>query len=215
MHVSRTTTAICRAAYNKLFQAALSDNHYVNDVDVDMDPAGSQIFEGDFFGSYKEADFDWPEDEERDDDLEMEEEDNDNDPSMDFEQTTHTLGLPLLADMPSKQASDMRGAPQSEAHFSQHHTPTHSEAQPTPSPMDYMVEAFPGDSAGMPIEFTPHQSMFENYKRQLNSEAVYAPFTSRTDWEIARWAKIRGPSSSAVNELLQIDGVSLLFLLLL
>ncbi|KAI0348983.1 hypothetical protein OH77DRAFT_1415714, partial [Trametes cingulata] len=39
----------------------------------------------------------------------------------------------------------------------------------------------------------------------------YAPFTSRIDWEIARWAKMRGPGSTAVSELLQIEGlVSLL-----
>ena len=214
MHVARTTTSICRAVYNKRFQVALTDNQ-VDDIDIDMDTAGSQRFEGDFFGNYQAVDFDWRQDEEKDDDVEMEgedtemeEEDNDNDPSVDFEQTT------LSVDMPSEQVSDTRGAPQSETQTSQ--PLVHSEAQPgTPFPKeDYIVEAFPGDTAGMPLEFTTaHQSRFEDYRRRLNSDAdaVYAPFTSRTDWEIARWAKIRGPSSSAFDELLQIDGVRFLF----
>ena len=36
----------------------------------------------------------------------------------------------------------------------------------------------------------------------------WAPFSSRTEWELARWAKLRGPSSTALSELLDIDGVS-------
>jgi hypothetical protein len=33
------------------------------------------------------------------------------------------------------------------------------------------------------------------------------PFISKMDWEIARWAKLRGPGSTAFSELLSIDGV--------
>ncbi|KAH9069502.1 hypothetical protein EDB83DRAFT_2184842, partial [Lactarius deliciosus] len=33
------------------------------------------------------------------------------------------------------------------------------------------------------------------------------PFQSQRDWDFARWAKTRGPSSTAVTELLTIDGV--------
>jgi hypothetical protein len=36
---------------------------------------------------------------------------------------------------------------------------------------------------------------------------IWAPFHSHCDWAIARWAKMRGPSSSAVTELLSIPGV--------
>jgi hypothetical protein len=214
MHIARTTTSICRAAYNQHFQAALTDNQ-VDDIDVDMDATGSQRFEGDFFGNYQEVDFDWPQDDEKDTVTEMVEEDmeteEEDDPGMDFGQTTHMLRPPSSVDMPSEQAGDTRGAPQSEAQSSR--PLVHSEAQPTPSPTsDYIVEAFPGDTTGMPLEFTTTcQSMFEHYQQQLNSDAVYAPFALQTDWEIARWAKIHGPSSSAFNELLQIDGVSLLF----
>ncbi|KAI0323179.1 hypothetical protein GY45DRAFT_1236956, partial [Cubamyces sp. BRFM 1775] len=35
----------------------------------------------------------------------------------------------------------------------------------------------------------------------------YAPFVSEIDWEFARWAKMRGPGSTAVTELLKIRGL--------
>jgi hypothetical protein len=35
----------------------------------------------------------------------------------------------------------------------------------------------------------------------------YAPFASKIEWEVARWAKLRGPGSTAFSELLGIDGV--------
>ena len=39
-------------------------------------------------------------------------------------------------------------------------------------------------------------------------ENPYAPFQSELEWRIARWAKLRGPSSTAFTELMSIDGVS-------
>ncbi|KAF8977848.1 hypothetical protein BDQ17DRAFT_1394870 [Cyathus striatus] len=35
----------------------------------------------------------------------------------------------------------------------------------------------------------------------------WALFTSKLDWEVAKWAKCRGPSSTAFSELLSIDGL--------
>lgn len=36
---------------------------------------------------------------------------------------------------------------------------------------------------------------------------VWAPFESEVDWKVAKWAKLRGSSSTAFSELLGIDGV--------
>ncbi|KAJ3847301.1 hypothetical protein EV368DRAFT_76759 [Lentinula lateritia] len=36
---------------------------------------------------------------------------------------------------------------------------------------------------------------------------TWAPFASRTDWEVAHWAKMRGSGSTAFSDLLVIDGV--------
>ncbi|KAI1783377.1 hypothetical protein LXA43DRAFT_1133211 [Ganoderma leucocontextum] len=41
-----------------------------------------------------------------------------------------------------------------------------------------------------------------------SADNPYAPFNSRLDWEIARWGKLRGSSSTSLTELLQIPGVA-------
>lgn len=40
------------------------------------------------------------------------------------------------------------------------------------------------------------------------SDNPYRPFISKMEWEIASWAKTRGPSSTAFTELMKIEGVS-------
>ncbi|KAM6493555.1 hypothetical protein JOM56_011689 [Amanita muscaria] len=49
----------------------------------------------------------------------------------------------------------------------------------------------------------------QNYEGQIadSQSNPYAPFASKLDWEFAKWAKTRGPSSSAFTELMAIDGV--------
>ncbi|KAH7877289.1 uncharacterized protein C8R40DRAFT_1040909 [Lentinula edodes] len=73
-----------------------------------------------------------------------------------------------------------------------------------------------GGQAGTPIPGSnPAQVPFNSSDGFLHYESqipgidsnCWAPFTSRIDWEIARWAKIRGPSSTAFSELLEIKGV--------
>lgn len=49
----------------------------------------------------------------------------------------------------------------------------------------------------------------DQYASTINSnDNVWAPFGSKVDWEMARWAKMRGPGSTALTELLSIEGVS-------
>ena len=48
------------------------------------------------------------------------------------------------------------------------------------------------------------------YAKDLgNSNNPYSPFSSKLEWELAYWDKIRGPSSTAFSELLRIEGVRL------
>lgn len=64
-------------------------------------------------------------------------------------------------------------------------------------------EAYPESRAG-----AIHKRLqAENSQQVLSSDNVYAPFQSKMDWEIAQWAKLRGPGSTAFYELLLIDGV--------
>ncbi|KAJ7125731.1 hypothetical protein C8R46DRAFT_1250545 [Mycena filopes] len=56
----------------------------------------------------------------------------------------------------------------------------------------------------------PSASSEETYGSSLSdaaSENPYAPFKSKVDWEIARWAKLRGAGSTAFSDLLGIEGV--------
>jgi len=73
------------------------------------------------------------------------------------------------------------------------------------------VVKFPG--AGEPSE-TQSRSLggYQQYASSLATEesgpTEWAPFSTRQEWEVARWAKLRGPSSTALTELLEINGVS-------
>ena len=58
---------------------------------------------------------------------------------------------------------------------------------------------------------------YEGYARDLGIEDgvqnEWAPFSSRTEWELAHWAKFRGLGVGAFSELLKVDGVSQFFTL--
>ncbi|KIL63907.1 hypothetical protein M378DRAFT_79020 [Amanita muscaria Koide BX008] len=45
------------------------------------------------------------------------------------------------------------------------------------------------------------------YVNGCSQQLSYAPFTSKLEWEIARWAKLRGPSESSLSEFLAIPEV--------
>lgn len=55
------------------------------------------------------------------------------------------------------------------------------------------------------------QSVHANVSYELeitqDERNPYAPFASQLDWEIAKWAKLRGPGSTAFGELMAIPGV--------
>ncbi|KAG6808332.1 hypothetical protein H0H92_004461, partial [Tricholoma furcatifolium] len=72
-----------------------------------------------------------------------------------------------------------------------------------------VVIPFPGGTAGAPILSTdPLENGEQSYQARLgDSRNPYAPFVSRIDWEVAKWAKTRGPGSTSFTELLSIDGV--------
>ena len=67
------------------------------------------------------------------------------------------------------------------------------------------VKKYPG-RAGEILEGTAEGQSY-GYGGYARDENLYAPFAHRLDWEIARWCQLRGPGSTAVSELLSIDGV--------
>lgn len=71
-----------------------------------------------------------------------------------------------------------------------------------------VVYGFPG-RAGEAVE-EENESGYVGYKDSLGAGShnnPYAPFASKIDWDMARWAKLRGPGSTAVTELMGIDNV--------
>lgn len=53
---------------------------------------------------------------------------------------------------------------------------------------------------------------YGGYMHDLGAEdgiqGEWAPFSSRTEWELARWAKFQSLSAGAFSELLKVNGVS-------
>ncbi|KAI9450477.1 hypothetical protein BJY52DRAFT_1125915 [Lactarius psammicola] len=69
------------------------------------------------------------------------------------------------------------------------------------------IKRFPGQ-AGAPIPNMGRSTPgYEQLQEKLGLDNIWTPFQSQCDWEFARWAKNRGPTSTAVGELLAIDGV--------
>jgi len=72
------------------------------------------------------------------------------------------------------------------------------------------IEKF-GGKAGQPIRVgwpaatDGHQTQPSDNPSSPNP---YAPFHSQIDWEVAKWGKLRGPTSTAFTELLEIPNVS-------
>lgn len=72
----------------------------------------------------------------------------------------------------------------------------------------YIVKFSKGKAGAV---YTNHDCIDGNtayISRISNPENPFSPFSSKIDWEIAHWAKTRGPSSTAFMELMSIEGVS-------
>jgi hypothetical protein len=85
--------------------------------------------------------------------------------------------------------------------------PLHFEHGISDDTSKVIVDGFPHGSAGAPIPGAHEGSNIYQSTQEAFGTSMWAPFRSQCDWEIARWAKMRGPSSSAVAELFAIPGV--------
>ncbi|KAJ7816576.1 hypothetical protein B0H14DRAFT_3111685 [Mycena olivaceomarginata] len=73
-----------------------------------------------------------------------------------------------------------------------------------------IVVHYPSDVAGQPVRSSRSRTSEQEYKSSLDSSAdqnPYAPFKSKMDWEVGKWAKLRGSGSTAFTDLLQVEGV--------
>ena len=70
------------------------------------------------------------------------------------------------------------------------------------------IKCYPGNRAGEVC--SKGITVMQECENALGarSENAYFPFNSRIDWELAKWAKLRGPSATSFTELLNVSGVS-------
>ncbi|KAJ7736986.1 hypothetical protein DFH07DRAFT_753191 [Mycena maculata] len=171
------------------------------------------LFDGDFFGDYAPNEFDFIPDDLGDALSSDSDEGEDSDGGVDIDAQEHVdLGrgyeaprpvAPEDTPMPGPDAENINPVlaasreirKAAEDHF--HHKP--------------IVDKYPGGMAGKPILTESNQASEKVYESSLKDAAMpsnpYAPFASKMDWEVARWAKLRGAGSTAFSDLLNVEGV--------
>jgi hypothetical protein len=85
-------------------------------------------------------------------------------------------------------------------------SPSHSNTSGTRSQL--IIDQFPYGSPGAPIPEGPQGTSLYQATQDTLGPNIWSPFGSQMDWELARWAKLSGPSASAFTELLAIPEVS-------
>ncbi|KAI0649799.1 hypothetical protein C8Q79DRAFT_902444 [Trametes meyenii] len=227
-HLSLTKNEECISAaslsYDTLPNAGspgfIPEPHFP-DFDAPPEP-----FEGDFFGVYGAEDF--PEQGSpppplSDDDGDCPDDDRDeiNDSSDDEE----GAGPPTGGwEPPLRAATSTVGNPQAPLNPDSAYPPTYPiPAGPRlPSPAEreaaerstraktYVVP-FPGCDAGAPVtdskKATDTYTNYQNELKTAESDNPYAPFASKMDWQVARWAKLRGAGSTSFDDLATIEGL--------
>ncbi|KAF8257638.1 hypothetical protein EI94DRAFT_1817264 [Lactarius quietus] len=78
------------------------------------------------------------------------------------------------------------------------------EALLPPQLAPLVIDRFPHGDPGAPVPGSHQGSSCYQTSTEAFGASVWAPFRSQCDWEIARWAKMCGPTSSAMEELLAI-----------
>lgn len=173
-------------------------------------------FRGDFFGDdYKLEDFGWEEESEDGDyspGHSSEEDEDDYASSSDGEKGPSNIddegGVPWEPPVDPQQENPHPGPgnrndiEMEEGEGQQARNEAEQETRRRP-----VIVPFSKGKAGQVLYQTNNQYM--GYQKGLGGDAqsIYAPFASEMDWEFAKWAKLRGPGSTSVSELLQIKGV--------
>src|SRR6202012_3523139 len=76
--------------------------------------------------------------------------------------------------------------------------PEQHQDDPLGADTPLVVDRFPHGNPGAPIP-EARQGSYQQSQDAFGA-SVWAPFHSQCDWEVARWAKMRGPTSSAVQD---------------
>lgn len=204
------------------------------DTDSSTYLENAHAFEGDHLGSaadYREDEFPWPSADaepidarqadnqkngDGDGDGDGDDNDDDDDENDDLPVEDDDLVMPQLPPLPvpSSSAPMDEDEPEEAQAALEHHRQV-EESIESLSRRPAVIIRF-GGQAGKIVR-TPvagqqdDQFDYATYLSKLDPAAqknLWYPFTSKLDWEVARWAKLRGPGDTAFTELLAIKGVS-------
>ncbi|KAF7372072.1 hypothetical protein MVEN_00065500 [Mycena venus] len=210
LHLRRTTNPPCVAISERENARGLPGQEPPEEFGTPADnglPSGQ--FTGDFFGDYGPNEFGYVEsDDEGDGDVPLSDLDESEDEDLDAEERAD-LAAGYEARRPAAPEDVSMAAPDPENANS---APTREIRKAAEDRFHHkpIVVKYPGRLAGKPISTTRSQMSEKAYESTLESSSTsnpYAPFTSKMDWEVAKWAKLRGAGSTAFSDLLNIEGV--------
>ncbi|KAJ3915181.1 hypothetical protein F5877DRAFT_92392 [Lentinula edodes] len=222
-HLEKTHRPACQKAHEASKQAIHHNEDNKEDEEDKENEEEDPIhpFQGDFFGNdYSNEEFPGFDDDDcRDDENGNEETEADLDPEL--EPTWEPVREPasVLQENDEQNTSIETGVDDEDEDVSMqdvksllHHLPAHRE--------EIHHEQFGGQAGAIVVEqgeeqqtlpiFHDSKDGFLHYETHIPGikDNKWAPFASRMDWEIARWAKLHGTGSTAFSELLAIDDVS-------
>lgn len=219
-HLLQTTQSPCKSIRDNLAIIPDPDDDGLENIDAQPPPLP---FEGDFFGDYAPVDFEF----ENDLTSEIHESSEDSETESDFDLDEQGWEPPIDSCSISGPSTSNNfyddtartgcfNPHDSDMSSAQIHHETRWSIEEDVRKKTF-VEHFPGGLAGSPILKQLETTEYVKYGEFLDDidgkKTIWAPFTSKLDWEIARWAKMRGPGSTAVSELLGIEDVRMLFLI--
>lgn len=233
-HYKQTTNQLCRGYAEQLDLANLSTSdehdssksatddelgrsvHMVSDHDMEDGGDASDLeqpVENFYGGNYREDDFDSDGEDFEDGQPQADSDIEGVDDDATFEPAAHTiedLGNIFILH-PSFTPPSSRSPSPSPSHPStdHSHSPSHSGAISNGVWHNPVVVRLTAKNPGAIIGYNPSPT-YEAYKNSLNEhdpDNLYAPYKSKLDWEFANWAKSQGCGSTAVTELLSIEGV--------
>ena len=194
-HMAQTQNAPCReiAAQEHITQASSSYKTASSDRDI--------------FGTYEEDEMSWPSNLPRCRRTTQLDADDKEDESMDSVDGHHSY---IVDSQDTDEDEDDKDNPDDEEKV------VHEEGGTDVSEgLNHVtIETFPSQfgDAGAAME-RGSGSLYRKYNdnhQEDSEDNIYAPFQSKLDWDFAQWAKLCGPGSTAINKLLNIDGVSIL-----
>ncbi|PIL24483.1 hypothetical protein GSI_14238 [Ganoderma sinense ZZ0214-1] len=230
-HLRQTTKPACVAVRDAEAQHNSNDSSSSSSPTSTSSSAAVGPFEGDFYGDYDPADFnDYDEYSDlksnSDHDMEGEGSGSGEEGAIDEEDEEDELQEELEEEMDALHYQDEEGWEppgghpddmevddnfpdadrQNEPSNSDSSDPSHSRtsrlcAQERLRAKTY-VDRFPSVVAGARTQQTRELTAYDEVESEEDNK--YFPFQSQIDWEVAHWAKMRGPTSTALTELLRI-----------